>query len=92
MIQKVHLGVVCLDNREYYSKAVSNNNPVSFRFNTKLHEKSTTRWKLNTSLLKDKGFDSYFKRELATSMEIATLRTPLHLFLKDMDTTNRVNI
>lgn len=59
-----------IHNTQIHPNTVSDHAPVSFTLNTKRTNYTTTRWRFNTSLLGDKDFDSYFKREWTSFMEI----------------------
>lgn len=50
--------------------AISDHAPVTLQWNTTSQHKPTTRWRFNTSLLKDHDFDSYLKREWACFLEL----------------------
>lgn len=49
---------------------ISDHAPVSFNLNTKQLKQSITRWRFNTSLLKDPDFNTLFTKEWASFMEI----------------------
>lgn len=49
---------------------ISDHSPVTLTWNPSAIPKHPTRWRFNTSLLKDPEFDSYFKREWTSFLEI----------------------
>ena len=49
---------------------ISDHAPVSFKWNQPNVLKPPTRWRFNTSLLKDPEFDHYFRREWASFLEL----------------------
>ncbi len=49
---------------------ISDHAPVTLKWNINSPHKPFTRWRFNTSLLKDHDFDSYFKREWACFLEM----------------------
>lgn len=60
--------------------SISDHSPVTLTWNTPAIQKHPTRWRFNTSLLKDPEFDSYFKREWTSFLEINdSLKSPASL-------------
>lgn len=49
---------------------ISDHAPISLTFNNKNHFKTPQRWRMNTSLLQDKEFNEYFKKEWTSFIEI----------------------
>ena len=49
---------------------ISDHAPITFIWNQNSQHKHIPRWRFNTSLLNDLDFDSYFKREWASFLEI----------------------
>ena len=49
---------------------ISDHAPVTFRWNPINQPKRSTKWRFNSSLLKDPEFDSYLRREWASFLEI----------------------
>lgn len=59
-----------IHNTQIHPNTVSDHATVSFTLHTKRTNSTSTRWRFNTSLLEDKDFDSYFKREWTSFMDM----------------------
>ncbi len=55
---------------QIHPSTISDHAPVTFRLNRLSQHKPTTRWRFNTSLLKDTDFDRYLRGEWASFLEI----------------------